>query len=255
VGVLLGNGDGTFPTPPTAATPVLSPAGGTFTSSVTVTLSDSTSGATIYYTTDGTTPTTASTPYTGPISVTQTTTVKAIATPPGSTTSAVASATYTIQAPAATPVLSPGGGTFTSSVAVTLTDSTSGATIYYTTDGSTPTTASTPYTGPITVTQTTTVKAIATAPGYTTSAVASATYTIQGSAAATPALSPGGGAFDSSVAVTLTDSTSGATIYYTTDGSTPTTASTPYSGPITVTTTQTIKAIAAAPGYATSAVA
>src|SRR5205823_9871507 len=124
-------------------------------------------------------PTTASTPYSGPITVTQTTTVKAIATAPGYTTSGVASATYTIQVPAATPVLSPGGGTFTSSVAVTLTDSTSGATIYYTTDGSTPTTASTPYSGPITVTKTQTVKAIAAAPGFATSALASATYTIQ----------------------------------------------------------------------------
>src|SRR5439155_463214 len=119
VGVLLGNGDGTFPTPPTAATPVLSPGGGTFTSSVTVTLTDSTSGATIYYTTDGSTPTTASTPYTGPITVTQTTTVKAIATAPGYATSAPASATYTIQGSAtASPALSPGGGTFDSSVAV-----------------------------------------------------------------------------------------------------------------------------------------
>src|SRR5207302_7615934 len=168
---------------------------------------------------------------------------------------AVASAPYTIHGPAATPVLSPSAGTFTSSVAVPHSVPTRRSSDHYTTDGSTPTTASTRYTGPITVTQTTTVKAIATAPGYTTSAVASATYTIQGSAAATPALSPGGGAFDSSVAVTLTDSTSGATIYYTTDGSTPTTASTPYSGPITVTTTQTIKAIAEAPGYATSALA
>src|SRR5204863_69180 len=166
----------------------------------------------------------------------------------------VASGTYTIQVPAATPALSPSGGTFTSSVTVTLTDSTPGATIYYTTDGSTPTTASAAYTGPITVTTTQTIKAIAVASGYTTSAVASGTYTIQ-VPAATPALSPSGGTFISSVAVTLTDSTPGATIYYTTDGSTPTTSSAAYAGPITVTQTTTIKAIAGAPGYATSAVA
>src|SRR5207247_928660 len=89
---------GTAPPPPQqVATPTFSPAGGTFTGSVTVTISDPTSGATIYYTTDGTTPTTASTPYTGPLSVTQTMTTKAMAAASGMTTSAVSTATYTIQ--------------------------------------------------------------------------------------------------------------------------------------------------------------
>src|SRR5437870_13713440 len=108
--------------------------------------------------------------------------MKAIAVASAYTTGA--SAIYTLSLHAALPVLSPGGGTFTSSVTVTLTDSTPGATIYYTTDGSTPTTSSTPYSGPITVTTTQTIKAIAVASGYTTSAVASATYTIQVRAAA-----------------------------------------------------------------------
>src|SRR5207247_2513395 len=204
---------------------------------VSVTITDSTPGATIYYTTDGSTPTTASTQYTGPISVTSTQTIKAIATAPGYAPSAVATATYTIQLPAATPVLSPAGGTYTSSVSVTIRDSTPGETIYYTTDGSTQT-----------------IKAIATAPGYTPSAVASATYTIQ-VPAATPVLSPSGGTYSSSVSVTITDGTPSATIYYTTDGSTPTTASTQYTGAISVASTQTVKAIATAPGYTPSAVA
>src|SRR5439155_2867579 len=212
-----------------AATPVLSPTGGTYSSSVSVTISDSTPGAAIYYTTDGSTPTTSSTPYTGPISVTSTQTIKAMATAPGYTPSTVASATYTIQVPAATPVLSPAGGTYSSSVSVTISDSTPSATIYYTTDGSTPTTSSTQYTGPISVTSTQTIKAIATAPGYTPSAVGSASYTIQ-VPAATPVLSPASGTYTSSVCVTITDSTPGATIYYTTDGSTPTTASTSFTG-------------------------
>src|SRR5207249_3207890 len=69
----------------------------------------------------------------------------------------------------ATPVLSPAGGTFTAAVSVTITDSTPGATIYYTTDGSTPTTASTAYTGPVPLTTTTTLKAMAAASGMSNS--------------------------------------------------------------------------------------
>jgi hypothetical protein len=79
---------------------------------------------------------------------------------------------------AATPTFSPAAGTYTSAQSVTISDATSGASIYYTTNGSTPTTASTRYTAPISVGSTTTLKAIATAPGFTTSAVSTAVYTI-----------------------------------------------------------------------------
>src|SRR6266702_1159934 len=125
----------------------------------------------------------------------------------------------------ATPTFSPGGGTYTGSVTVSISDATSGATIYYTTDGSTPTTSSAVYTGALTFTQTTTLKAMAAASGMTNSGVASATYTIQQQQVATPTFSPGGGTYTGSVTVSISDATSGATIYYTTDGSTPTTSS------------------------------
>ena len=97
------------------ATPAFSPAAGTYTGSVTVTISDATSGATIRYTTDGSTPTTSSPIYTGPITLTQTTTIRAMATASGMTDSNVASATYTIQAQqqVATPAFSPAAGTYT----------------------------------------------------------------------------------------------------------------------------------------------
>jgi glucosylceramidase len=177
-------------TPPAqqAATPTFSPAAGTFTSAQTVTLSDTTTGASIYYTTNGTAPTESSTLYSVPIAISATTTIEAIAVDaPTYTNSNVATATYTINLPAAaTPTFSPAPGTFTSAQSVMLADTTTGASIYYTTDGSTPTTTSTLFSvsTPIAVSATTTIKAIAVATGYTSSAVATGTFTINGPAVA-----------------------------------------------------------------------
>ena len=244
---------------PQAARPSFSPAPGTYTSTQNVSLFSTTSGATFYYTTDGTTPTTSSTKYTGPIPVSVTETIKAIATAPNFSPSAVSSAPYTIQGgtTAATPTFSPVAGTYSSTQQVTISSTTSGAIIYYTTDGTTPTTSSTKYGGPVTISTTTTLKAIATATGFTNSAVASGVYTIQSGnpPAATPTFSPVAGTYSTTQQVTISSTTSGATIYYTTDGSTPTTGSTPYTAPVTISTTTTLKAIATATGFTNSAVA
>jgi Chitobiase/beta-hexosaminidase C-terminal domain len=246
--------------PPTVATPTFSPGAGTYSSTQSVTLSDATSGASIYYTENGSTPTTSSTKYTNPVTINSTETLQAIAVATGDSNSGVASAAYTISIPSvSTPTLSPGAGTYSSAQSVRISDSTSGATIYYTTNGSTPTTSSTEYSGPITVGSTETVEAIAAAAGYTNSKAGSAAYSISSSSsqpgASTPTFSPAAGAYTSAQAVTLSDATSGATIYYTTDGSTPTASSTQYSGPITVSSTGTLQAIAVATGDTNSAVA
>jgi len=239
---------------PVAATPTLSPASGTYTTAQRVTISDSTPGAVIYYTTDGSVPTASSTKYIGPITVSSTETIHAIATAANYANSAVASGIYTIQLIAATPAFSPAAGTYTTAQTVTISDATPGALIYYTTDGTTPTTSSTKYTGPITVSSTQTIHAVATAANYVSSAVASGVYTIQ-LTAAMPAFSPAAGTYTTAQTVTMSDATPGALIYYTIDGTTPTTSSAKYTGPITVSSTQTIHAIAAASSYSNSAVA
>jgi hypothetical protein len=74
------------------------------------------------------------------------------------------------------PVISPAGEMFTNSLQITLSDMASGASIFYSLDGSTPTTNSIPYTGPFTITHSTGVKVRAFKPNYVPSSVASATF-------------------------------------------------------------------------------
>lgn len=80
----------------TVVAPVFSPAGGTYSSAQSVTLSTSTSGAAIYYTMDGSVPTESSAKYVSPVTVSATRTLKAIAVKPGMTTSSVGTASYAV---------------------------------------------------------------------------------------------------------------------------------------------------------------
>ena len=149
-------------------------------------------------------------------------------------------------ASAATPTFTPSGGSYPGTQSVTILDATRGAAIYYTTDGTLPTTSSSTYKVPISVTTTgTVIKAIAVAPGFNQSAVASATYTLTLPPAATPV---------STQTISIAEATMGATVYYTTNGTTPTASSTKYTGPIVFTTSEVLKFIAIAPGHNPSTV-
>ena len=238
------------------AMPAFAPLAGSYTSAQSVTISDSTANATIYYTTNGSTPTTSSAIYSGPVAVGASETLNAIAVASGFSNSAVATAAYTITQPAAmpTPTFSVAAGTYTSAQSVTISDTTAGAKIYYTTNGTTPTTSSTLYSGAISVGASETLSAIAVATGFSNSAVASAAYTIT-LPAATPTFSVAAGVYTSAQSVTISDTTTGAKIYYTTNGTTPTTSSTLYSGAISVSASETLSAIAVAAGFSNSAVA
>ena len=87
--------------------------------------------------------------------------------------------TATFTAPtAATPVPSPATGSYSGAQVVSFTDSTPGANLYCTLDGTTPTPGGQPYSGPYTVSATTTIKCVAAAAGYISSAVGGGTYTI-----------------------------------------------------------------------------
>ena len=174
---------------------------------------------------------------------------------PYSQSSAVTSATYNVTLPsAAKPAFSPAPGKYIASVVVSLGDTTPDNIIHYTLDGSTPLSSSPVYTGPLTLTKTTTVKAIATAGGYWKSAVAGVQYSVI-PAAPTPVLTPGSGSYAPGQTVTISDAIPTATLRYTTDGSTPTTKSTFYTKPILLTGTETINTIAIAAGDVESSVA
>lgn len=128
-----------------------------------------------------------------------------------------------------------------------------GAEIRYTTDGSKPTANSTLYSGAITLSATTTVKAIAIVDGVSSS-VTTKTFTKQ-----TPGPTPTVSAPTLSGTTPFTETTSvtmsaegGAQIRYTTDGSDPTSSSTLYSSPITLSATTTVKAIAIKDGVSST---
>ena len=160
--------------------------------------------------------------------------------------------TFYVSGPCATPTFSPAAGTYTSPPSVSITTSTGGATIRYTMDGSTPSeTNGTVYNAPVNIAANSTLKAIAYESGYIDSTVASGVYTIQ---CAAPSFNPAAGSYTSAT-VTISTTTSGANIRYTTNGTTPSsTVGTVYSSPVAISATETLMAIAYKTGLSNSAV-
>ena len=210
------------------------------------TITTLTTRSTIYYTTDGTEPSSSNgTAYNDtPFDVTEQTTIKAIVTRPGFTDSEVATTTiYKV----ATPTIQDNGNN-----TISITCGTSGATIYYTTDGNTPTTSSTQYTAPLGWEYSgATIKAIAVKNGSINSMVATGSVTLK---CAKPVftVTKSGDARTLSISCAFPP---GATIYYTKNGSTPTSSSTPYSGAMSVVIGDVIRAIGTADGLTSSDVA
>ena len=124
-----------------------------------------------------------------------------------------------------------------------------GTTVYYTTDGTDPTTSSTEYSAPFEITETTTVKAIAVM-GEDVSAISDATFKTVPKA---PVISTESTTFDESITVMIT-AEEDAAIYYTTDGSDPTSSSELYNEPLTFTETTTLKVIAVIDGVSSEVV-
>ena len=217
------------------------PTGGTYNTDKTVTLSMNEAGS-IYYTTDGSTPTTSSTKYTDPITITAYTVLKFLAVDLANISSPTYTETYTIDKVAPTASADIKTGLYNKDQTVTISMNEAGS-IYYTTNGSTPTTSSTKYTTKIPITITTVLKFLAVdLAGNPSPTTYTETYTID-KVAPTASADIKTGLYNKDQTVHLSMTEDG-TIYYTTNGSTPTTSSTKYTNPITITATTVLKFLA-----------
>lgn len=184
-------------------------------------------------------------------------TLSSTSTNPTTFTMGTANATVTANFEASSTVGNPtftvSEGTYNEAQSVEINCPTDGATIYYTIDGNDPTTESAVYSSAIAVNATTTIKAFAVKDGMTNSGIASATYTLK---CATPTITVPSGLFLDSKEITITSS-EGASIFYTTDDSEPTSSSTAYnpSSKPSISATTTFKAIATKSGWSDSDVA
>lgn len=163
------------------ADPVIIPNDKFLAPSTTVSISTTTQGAIVRYTLDGSTPTQSwGNIFSSAFTINSNTTVKAIAYKSGYGDSQVVTANLKmVNGICADPVLTPNAGTYNPNQEVSISCSTSGSSIKYTKDGTDPSsTNGTLYTVPIVLTQTTTIKAIATADNYLDSQIVSLKYTI-----------------------------------------------------------------------------
>jgi alpha-tubulin suppressor-like RCC1 family protein len=238
-------------------TPCLNPGGATSYVERTALVSCAT-GVTVRYTTNGQTPTGASPTIAigGPISITVSQTVKLLASKLGWSDSDVYSTPYELKV--ANPTFSLAAGSYTGAQAVTLSSTSPTVTMRYTLDGQEPTETSPSVAsgGSVNVNASATLRVRGFRNGWTPSDHVSRTYTITLGTVATPSIAPAAGTYTTAAPlVSLTSATTGATIRYTLDGSTPTGASPTYTGPFTLDTTAVVKAAAFKAEWAPSAAA
>jgi hypothetical protein len=237
------------------AEPIAEPVAGTVALNQYITLSCATDSADIYYTLDNSEPSSSGTKYAvdNKPQITGTAILKAIAIKAGMTDSTILTAAYTVNiSQVASPVVNPGEGAVIFGQTVTLNCDTDGAKIYYTIDAGEPNSDSTLYTTPIPVTASVTIKAIAYKEGMHPSTVLTVSYTVR---SATPTVEgPAAGElhFGDDITITLSCTTGDADIYYTLDGSEPSSSGTRYSDIVPVipkiTGPVTLKAIAVKEG-------
>lgn len=249
---------------PSVATPTFSVEAGSYFEAQNVTITTTTEGATIYYTTDGTEPTIESSVYTDQIAVSTDMTIKALAAKDGMDNSAVASATYSIVTPisvAEALTATTGASVYVQGTITSITEVNLGYknATYVISDisggipqnemiifrgkyvgGADFTSLGQIHVGDVVIVSGT----IGVHNEKNQLAQGNQIETISAPAVAAPVFNPDGGGFMGETDVTITCATTGSAIYYTTDETTPSKSSTPYTAAIHINATTTIKAIA-----------
>jgi len=233
-----------------AADPTLVPLGATSYEPVNVSMATATVGAGLYWTIDGSTPNRSSLVYAGPFVLATNGVLQVRAIRDGFLESAVVSAPFDLSV--AVPVVTPASGTNINAITIQAQTATPGAELRYTLDGGNPQPTSPLYVGPINLTTNATFKIAGYRQGFFTSPTVVRDYAIKTD---TPTLAPDAGFFPDGTTVTLSKIRADAVIYYTLDGTDPTTKSTRYTGPFPVTALsapgadlRAVKARAFAPG-------
>ena len=228
-----------------AATPTFSPIPASYTGSQVVTITTTSAGAVIHYTTDGSSPSeTTGTEYTSPVAIGVNTTLKAIAFGDNYSNSVVSTADFNIKV--ATPLLNVQAGSYTIPQSLSITCTTGDSQIYYTTDGTAPSaTNGTLYTSEIGIGVNTIIKAIAIKAGMADSDPVIANYVINPVKIVAPIFTPAAGIYQGSQLITISSETPGTTIVYTLDGTVPgKTNGTVYSSPVTISANSNLKTYA-----------
>ncbi|MEI7497776.1 MAG: chitobiase/beta-hexosaminidase C-terminal domain-containing protein [Candidatus Falkowbacteria bacterium] len=244
-------------------TPQASSTGGTYTQVQSVTLTSITTSSTIYYTLDGSVPNASSTLYATPILIATSSMLKAIAVKPNSIDSAIMTESYIINIVLPVPTIStttPLTGPVTGSTTITIMGSNFVSTPSVTIGTSSATNVqfiSSSSITALTPANSVGVYSIVLINPNGQSATATNAYTYVASItpqAISPSATPAGGTYTQAQSITLTSITTSSTIYYTLDGSVPSTSSTVYSGSISINNSATLKAITIRSGYIDSAI-
>jgi sugar lactone lactonase YvrE len=213
----------------TTAAPRISPPGAVSDNAVNVSLSTTTAGAEIYWTIDGSDPTPSSTRYTGPFDLATDGTLRARAFRNGFSDSPISEAVFRLTV--GTPEVAPASGTFINEVPITMATTTANAELRYTLDGSEPTAASPLFTAPLNLRTSAVLRVAGFRNGFVTSPTVRRDYTVK---VDPPTMSPASGFFPNGTTVSFTVQRPDAVIYYTLDGSVPTTNSFRYTGPVQI---------------------